>query len=139
MKTYTELRKQHQEEFNKFPVKYAFSKEQFKEMMESWGLKEKDTKKVVSIGCGGFIKVSDKKAYVEMIARHSREHQEAIKADTTGEGYVYQMFYREMCNHEYGYTYELDDALSALGMTYEEIEKDPKLRHGLELAMSKFN
>ena len=139
MKTYTELKKQQQKEFNAFPIKYAFSKEQFNNALSSWGLKEKDTKKIVSIGCGGFIRESDKKAYVEMIARHKKEHQDAINADTTGEGYIYQMFYTEMCNHEYGYTYELDDSLSAVGITYEEVEKNPKLRHGLEMAMSKFN
>lgn len=138
MKTYIELRKQQQEEFNAFPVKFAFSKEQFKEMMESWGLKEKDTKKIVSVGGAGFILLSDKKAYVEMIARHSREHQDAIKADSTGDGYIKDMFYTELSNHEFGYTAELDDTLEALSLTMDEIDANPALRHGLELAMSKF-
>ena len=66
-----------------------------------------------------------------------KERDEAIAADKTGDGYIYEMFLCELRNHEYGYTYELDDTLEALGLTYEEIEKDKRLLHGLEKAQSR--
>jgi hypothetical protein len=38
MNRYAELKKKHQKELNKLPMKAAFGKEQFKKMMEEWGL-----------------------------------------------------------------------------------------------------
>jgi hypothetical protein len=63
-----------------------------------------------------------------------KEHNDLIKADKTGEGYIKDMFVSELENHEYGYTYELDDTLDALELTREQIANSPTLKHGLELA-----
>ena len=56
MNRYAELREKHQKEFDKFPMKFAFSDKQFKEAMESLGLTENDTDKIIGIGAGGFIR-----------------------------------------------------------------------------------
>ena len=37
MNRYAELKKKHQKELDKLPMKAAFGKEQFKKMMEEWG------------------------------------------------------------------------------------------------------
>ena len=42
---YQELKEKHSKEFNKFPIKFAFSESQFKEAMKDLGLTEKDTDK----------------------------------------------------------------------------------------------
>ena len=63
-----------------------------------------------------------------------KEHNDLIKADKTGEGYIKDMFVSELENHEYGYTYELDDTLDALELTREQIANSPNLKHGLDLA-----
>lgn len=131
---YRELKARQQEEFNQFPLGAAFSNEQFKEMMEKWGLKEKDTDKIISLGAGAFIRKADKEAFLEINRRHTAQLKEAIAADTTGEGFVYEMFYYELANHEYGYTGDLEDTLDALGYTAEEINADEKLLRGLNKA-----
>ena len=73
MNRYAELREKHQKEFDKFPMKFAFSDKQFKEAMESLGLTENDTDKIIGIGAGGFIRKSDLKAYTEMCQRTEKE------------------------------------------------------------------
>lgn len=54
--TYVEISRKHQERVNKFPMRFAFSKEQFKIAMESLGLTQYDTDKITSIAGGGFTK-----------------------------------------------------------------------------------
>lgn len=44
------------------------------------------------------------------------------------------MFCYELANHEYGYTYDLDPTLDALGLTIEEVRQNERLLHGLEEA-----
>ena len=53
---YDEIKEKHQKIVDDFPMKFAFSDEQFNQSMKELGLKPDDTDKVVSIGGGGFIK-----------------------------------------------------------------------------------
>lgn len=131
---YSALKQKHQAEVNSFPIAFAFSNEQFKKGMESLGLKEKDTDKVLSIGGGGFIRKTDAAAFTAMFKQHEKEMQAAIDSDPTGEGFIYDMFLYELGNHEYGYTYDLEPTLEALNLTYDEVQASAKLSHGLKLA-----
>lgn len=132
---YAILRKKQQEEFNKLPLGFAFSNEQFAEMMKGWGLDpDKDTDKIYRIPGGGFVQKKDYTLLHETMDRHQKEIEEAIEADVDGTGFVYEMFLYEMDNHEYGYTGDLEDTLEALGMTIEEIDGSEKLKAGLEKA-----
>ena len=132
---YAILRKKQQEEFNKLPLGFAFSNEQFAEMMKGWGLDpDKDTDKIYRIPGGGFVQKKDHTLLHETMDRHQKEIEEAIEADVDGTGFVYEMFLYEMDNHEYGYTGDLEDTLEALGMTIEEIYGSEKLKAGLEKA-----
>lgn len=136
METYQELRDRQQKEVNAFPMVFAFSDKQFAEAMRELGLDPTETDKVYAIpGTGGFYRRSDAPALHEMFDRHERERQEAIEADETGDGFVFQMFREELANHEYSYTGELDETIEALGLTTEEINSSPKLLHGLEKAI----
>lgn len=135
---YLILREKIQKEVNAFPMKFAFTNEQFANAMIELGLTEKDTDKIVGIGYGGFIRKTDIDAYNEMNRRHRTEEKQAIDNDLTGEGYIKDMFEYELANHEYGYTYELDDTLEAVGLTIEEINNDERLKHGLELALNRY-
>lgn len=134
MNRYLQLKTKHQEEFNKFPILFAFSDKQFIEGMEKLGLTEQDTDKVVAIGAGGFIRKTDKEQLLEMMERHDDEMNEQIEQDTTGEGFIREMFEYELANHEYSYTLELDDTLDALGLTFDDINQNPALKKGLDLA-----
>lgn len=134
MNRYKELKDKHQQEVNSFPMMFAFSQEQFDKGMKKLGLEPSDTDKIYSLGGGGYYKKSDAEALHEMFNRHEKEMQEAINNDTTGEGFIYNMFRYELNNHEYSYTREIDDTLDALGLTKEEINNSKNLLHGLKKA-----
>ena len=137
MNRYAELRKRQQEEFNKLPLGFAFSNKQFEEMMHRWGLDpEKDTDKLYRIPGGGFIQKKDHALLHETTERHQAELQAAIDADKTGEGFIYEMFLYELDNREYGYTGDTEEALDALGYTADEVLGDPRLKRGIEKAVT---
>ena len=134
MNKYIEIKNKHQKRVNDFPLGFAFSNQQFKDMMEKWGLKETDTDKIYPIGSGGFIRKTDLKEYKKMWNEIRKEEKDLIKQDKTGDGYIKDMFVYELENHEYGYTHELEDTLDALELTYDQVMESPSLKHGLELA-----
>lgn len=134
MNRYAEMRNRQQEEFNKFPIKFAFSQEQFERGMRELGLKPTDTDKVCKTIAGGFLRKSDAPAMHEILARHHKEIEDAIAADKTGKGFIYEMFLYELRNHEYGYTGDTEDTLESLGYTTDDLEKDERLYVGLKKA-----
>lgn len=131
---YQELKARHQKEVNEFPLGAAFSQEQFDRMMEKFGLRSTDTDKIVSIGCGAFIRKSDQEKFRSMFAKHNEEIQRAIDEDKDGTGFIYDMFFYELNNHEFGYTMEADDTLESLGYAWADIENNPKLLLGFTKA-----
>lgn len=137
MNEYQEMRERQQEEFNTLPIGAAFSNEQFTEMFRKWGLdadNPDDLKKVASLCAGTFIQKKDVPTLKEMSARHKKELEDAIAADYTGDGFIYQMFLYELNNHEYGYTGDTEETLDALGYTADDILADTRLTRGLEKA-----
>ena len=135
MNAYLTLKQKHQDEVNAFPMFFAFNQIQFDEGMKKLGLEPTDTDKIYKLGrTGGFYRKSDSPALQEMLSRHIKEDADAIASDPTGDGYIYQMFNYELANHEYGYTLDPEPTLEALGMTMEQIEKDPRLLHGFKKA-----
>ena len=70
----------------------------------------------------------------ETFARHPRELQGAQEGDPTGEGFIKDMFFSELENHEYSYTGSAEDTLDSLGLSFEDVAADPRLAHGLDLA-----
>lgn len=131
---YEILKNRHQEEYNRFPISFAFGKEQFKEAMQKLGLTEKDTDKIYPINGGGFIRISDLEDYKKLLYRQDKELQEAIAADKDGTGFIKDMFLYELKTHEYFYTYDLTDTLDSLNLKIEDIKKDSRLENGLRLA-----
>lgn len=136
MNTYKILKEKHEKEFSEFPKFFAYSDKQFEEGMQKLGLTPEDTDKILSIGGGGFIRKTDSDALSELFDRHETEMKEAIEADQTGDGFVYDMFNYELRNHEYGYTFDIGPTLEALGLTREEINNNKRLLHGLSKAVN---
>ncbi len=133
--TYKALKEKRQKEFGEFPMMFAFSNKQFDEGMKKLGLEPTDTDKIYSLkGTGGYYRRTDAAALKEMFARYDREMSEAIAADSTGEGFIFDMFNYELANHEYTYTGSIQDTLNALGMTFEEVSANQSLLHGLNKA-----
>lgn len=135
---YQILKNKQQKEFNAFPMGAAFSQQQFAEMMAKWDLLPTDTDKILHIGSGCYIRKTDREAFHKLVDRLDREKQEAIAADTTGDGIIKDMFLYELANHEYCITYDLEDTMDALGLTVDEINADPRLLCGLEKALKQY-
>ncbi len=138
MNKYSALKNKQQAEINAFPLGAAFSNKQFAEMMNKWGLTENDTDKIYHIGTGCYIRKSDHAAFHEMLDRFEQEQKAAIAEDTTGNGYIYDMFYTELANHEYCITFDPEDTLCALGLTVDEIKADKRLLHGFNKAVRQY-
>ena len=116
-------------------MRFAFSQEQFQEMMKEWGLRPKmDLDKIARLPFGGFVQKKDVPLIRDTFSRHREELQAAIDADPTGEGFIKDMFLCELENHEYSYTGTAEDALDSLGLSFEEVAADPRLARGLNLA-----
>ena len=138
--SYKELMDKQMAEVNAFPIKYAFSDDQFKKVVNEWNLsfdKNSDNyygKQLVSIGDGMFISKKDVKAFNDMFDRHLEEHQKAIEEDTTGEGYIYDMFVYGLQNCEYGYTGCVYDTLKVLNISNETLQQNAVMSQALEKA-----
>ena len=138
MNKYAELRQRQQQEVNALPIGFAFGNRQFEEMMRGWGLDpEKDLDKIYRLGrTGGYYKKTDAQLIHDTFSRHAAELQAAIAGDKTGEGFIYEMFRCERDNHEYGYTMDTEETLDTLGYTADEVLADPRLKRGIEKAVT---
>ena len=134
MNQYADLKRRQQEEFDAFPMQYAFSNQQFAEGMAALGLTPADTDKIYKAPGNGFYRREDGPRLKEMMDRFGRELREAIAGDQTGDGFIYEMFLFELGNHEYCCTGDLSETLYALDYTPDGIRADPRLSHGLEQA-----
>ena len=131
METYLQMKDRHQKEVESFPMAFAYNNEQFKEGMEKLGLGITETKKILSIGRGGFIRKTDVDAFNAMFDRIRAEEAEARRNDD----YLFQMFSYELSNHEYCYTHDLTDTLRSLGLTLEEIKDNKQMNDSLVKAI----
>lgn len=135
MESYQEIKRRHGDEFETLPIFWAFSNEQFEKSMEKIGLTVKDTDKICKIPGGGFCRKDDVRLFCDMILRHSKEMEEAVASDTTGEGFIFEMFDYELSNHEYSYTWDMEPTFEALGVTKQDLIDNPILLKGLNLAI----
>ena len=138
MSKYLKLKNNNQKRFNDFSEKYiywifAFSDKEFDDELKEHDLTRDD---IISIGAGGFIKKEHKELYLkEMNRLHNDDAFKQIKHDDVE---VKKAFMYELANHEYCITYNVDDALDALGTTEEEIKKDPRLKKILKEAINEY-
>ena len=138
MNEYDEMRNRHQRRFNEWAnnhMFFAFDDKQFRDGMKSFGLDpDKDTGKLYKTGNGGFYRQTDAAELKQIMEENWQEFENAMNADPTGDGFIYQAFYSELCNHEYSYTGDPTDALDSLNLDPETVRADPRLMHGLAKA-----
>lgn len=137
MNKYAEMRKRQQQEANALPMKTAVGPEQFNNMMKGWGLNPKsseDIGEIVPLGFNTYCLKKDYRMVKRTLRSFSMERQAAIAADETGEGFICDMFYEALANHEYSVTLDETDALLALGLSWETIYNDNRFLVGLEKA-----
>ena len=138
--TYAELKDKHRQEISVFPLAFAFNDKQFKDGMQKLGLKETDIHKVYKLGnTGGFYRISDSEKLHAMFKRHVYEMEDAIAADLEGDGFIKDMFYTEMCDHEYCITRDSEVILDALDLRAKDVANNAALRRGWVLAAELYN
>ena len=135
MNRYDEYRERTQKRYNEFPQGFAFSTKQLEEQMQKLGVTDKS--ELVGIGHGGFIRKTDKQAYLNMMQEINKELETLIADDKDGSEFICDMFYSELNNHEYSYTYDIEDTLDALGYTESDIQNDKRLANALSKAIAK--
>lgn len=132
--SYLELKNKHQKEINNFPIGFAFSEEQFNEMMiNKFGLSPEDTDKIYDLGGGGYVRKIDANALYEILERHAKERE--IARTENKDDYLYHMFDYELANHEYNYTGDVTDTLDVLGLTMEDIEANKQMLKAFKRAI----
>jgi hypothetical protein len=97
---YLEMKERHRHAINNFPISFAFNREQLQDGMKKLGLSPDETDKVVSVGGGGFIRKNDIEAFVQLNVDMAKEFLDLIEKDTTGKGFICEMFEYELANHE---------------------------------------
>lgn len=135
---YEEFKKRHAKELNKLPMKVAFGQKQFEEMLEEWGLttSDEDLKKIISLlhGSGCYCLKKDAHLFSEYFKRIKEEQKEFLKDDKN----LKDAFIYEFANHECGYTYQPQDALLALSLTYNEVMMNKRLHRVFKSAWRKY-
>ena len=139
--TYKEMTDRHRAEVNALPLAFAFSGEQLQEVLTAWNITEKEAiaGAIMPIAHGAYIRTTDKELVNDTFKRIQEERQAAIEADTTGTGFIYQMFRTELNNREFSYTQDVDETLTELGFTEADINSSPALKAGLIAAIEKIN
>lgn len=116
---YLDLKKKHQEEFEKFPIAYAFDDKQLQEALEKLGATKEEV--VTVFGHGDIVKRTDAKALIKMMKCHDDEMKQRLKDDPE---FAEAAFSYEMDNHEYAINWSADeDVLAAFNIDWEFIRK----------------
>lgn len=117
-KPYEELKERQREEFNSFPITYAFSEQQLDEALKRLGAKKEECVSV--FGHGDIVKKEDAPKLIAMMKRHDQEVAEAMKDEEFAEG----AFLYEMNNHEYCINWEGDEnVLGCFMLDFEKLEE----------------
>lgn len=139
MNKYVEMKERHQKEVSAFPMQFAFSNKQFEEGMKALGLEPYETDKIYRLGeTGGFYRRTDADSLNELFNRHDAERTKAIEEDTDGTGYIKDMFYYELGNHEYCITMDVEDTFTALGLSADEVMSSPAMKAGFKAARKQY-
>lgn len=137
--SYRELIQEQQKRFNNFEgVFFAFGNDQFDAGMRKIGLEPDDTKNVLHIGMGGYIRKDRSDALDALFEQNRQEMKNAFDSDKTGEGFILDALLYEMGNHEFAVTWDIDDALRAIGITHKQVEQDSRITHAIDLAIQKY-
>ncbi len=137
MNQWKELRKRQRAEVAAFPIYFAFTDESFDQLLVKLGLTRENYEEHLCSVLGGVVLKKDRQALTDMLNRHEKERKAVIASDPTGDGIIFDMFYAELIANEYGYTGAYDDTLDSLGFTMADINADPRLLRGLEMAADK--
>lgn len=122
-----------QQNFNNFPIKWAFNDSQLKQVLIDLGVTS--TKELCKVMSGGLIRKTDSEAFGKML-----KDNEKILTDFLNSSYenFFDAILYELHNHEYSYSYEVEPALNALGLDYNELN-EMQLKALKEATKSKYH
>ena len=136
MNKYLELKMKQSKEFRKLPMKVAFGKKQFKEIMKECGLttSKEDLTKIHQLGAGCYCLKKDYPLFLKLACKHMEEDVEFFKDD---KNFKEALCY-EFGNHECMITLKPHDAIEALSLTEEEIINNKRLSKLFKEAWKEF-
>ena len=115
--TYAELLEKQREEFENFPIAYAFGEEQLQEALTKLGAEKSEC--VSIMGHGDIVKRTDAPKLLAMMDRHIAELRAALLAN---EEWAEAAFLYEMDNHEYAINWDGDaEVLACFSLTEEKL------------------
>lgn len=133
---YAEMSRRHQKEFNEFPKVFAFNQE---DALKKLDMPSGSSDEICSFGdTGCYYRKCDAPAFQKMLDRHREEREEAVRADRTGSGFIYDMFSCVLADLEFGYTLDIEDTLVYLGYTKQEVLESKAMLNGLNKALKKY-
>lgn len=112
MNSYYKLKRKHSDRINDFPLRFAFSNKQLKKVIDELGPPET----LVSIGGGGYMRKSDRKAFDELWETNEKEMVEAMKDD----GFMEEAIRYELSNHEYCITGDPTETIEILDLDMKD-------------------
>lgn len=133
MGKYIEYKDEFEKTVNNFPMMFAFSNEQLEQGKKQLGVT--DNKELISIGDGGFIKKTDRQAYLDMVDYLKEKLQQGLFND---DEFLYEAFLYELGNHEYCITYDLTDMLDTLCLDEEQVRNNPRMNKILNTALDNY-
>lgn len=120
--TYTDMQVAHQKDVAAFPMTYSFGIKSDAEMKELLGKIGATclTECVSLYGAGDIMRKVDVPKWKELCKQHAQERELFAQKEEK----LVEMILSEMYNHEYSYTRDPDDTLSALGKTKAAFEDE---------------
>lgn len=116
---YLDLKKEHQKEFEEFPIAYAFNEKQLEEALEKLGGTKEECVSV--FGHGDIVKCTDVRALIDLLDRQNEEMKQRLKDDPD---FAEAAFLYEMDNHEYAINWSADeDVLDCFNITFDDIRE----------------
>lgn len=142
------MEKRHIEEFQAFPKLYAsyfelelneFTNEkhrkEFEKDMEELGLNPNETDKLVKIMPFTYIREEQLSEYNALMDRMEEEIDNEIKKDSTGNGFVKDMFKYGISNAGF----DIEGVLNFIGISKEEFEENNNLKRRIQTSKTRTN
>jgi len=115
---YKQFVEKREKEISKFPMAFAFNKQQLVKAMEK--LKVSSPKELINIPAGGIIRKKDIPEYKALVKKLNDENRKMMANDS----FLYDAMVYEMLNHEYPISLDITSVLDALGLSLKEFQTD---------------
>lgn len=135
MNKYQEMKQRHNEIIDNLPIVYVGNKADYEKMLAEYHVTSKNVgSKLTRVSVHGYCFNQNADMIRRAFDQMESELDSEIEYDSDGTGFIRDMFCFELCEHDYGYTRDLSEALEYLGYSPDAIMSSPALLNGLKLA-----